>query len=75
MYQDPYDAVKAESVKGTRPAVFMFQPTSIRRLSAPQLLKQWEDDLKERVGFTAEISQMSGSATECCCPATDDCDV
>ena len=74
MNDDKYSPVKPEPIKGAMPTVFMFQPTAVRRLSTPEQLKQWEADLRDKVGFKAAFSHMAASATECCCPHTDDCD-
>jgi hypothetical protein len=62
--------------KEARPPVVMyFQPDSYKQFRTPDELKQWERMMREHVGFKADISNLSGTCTECSCGGnTDDCD-
>jgi len=58
-----------------RPVIFHFQPDEFRQMDTPEKIKQWEKLMKERVGFSAEFTNFSGTGTESCCQGTpDDCD-
>lgn len=57
------------------PVVMYFQPSDYRTFSTPDELKEWERMMREEVGFKADISNLSGTCTECSCGGnTDDCD-
>lgn len=57
------------------PVIFHFQPTDFRELSSPEELKRWESAMKERVGFKADFSNLSGTCCESVCSGNpDDCD-
>lgn len=57
------------------PVIFHFQPTDIRELSSPDELRKWEDAMKNRVGFKADYSNLSGTCCESVCGGEpDDCD-
>ena len=59
----------------TKPTIFHFQPTDYKIFSTPDELKEWERLMKEEVGFLADVSNLSGTCTECSCGGnTDDCD-
>lgn len=58
-----------------RPVIFNFQPTEYKELTTPKELKQWEDDMKEKVGIPVDHSNLAGT----CCESMsggrkDDCD-
>jgi len=57
-----------------RPVVFMFQPTHYE-IVPPERLKEWERDMRKRVGLPAELvaSMMAaGGETNSGCPNYDD---
>lgn len=57
------------------PVIFHFQPDDIRQLSSPDELKRWEENMKSKVGFSADISNLSGTCCESVCGGNpDDCD-
>lgn len=61
--------------QGIPPVVFHFQPKEFEILSTPEQLREWERLMKEEVGLTADISNLSGSCTEShCAGRSDDCD-
>ena len=65
----------AKSNQGAPPVVFAFQPESFTVLETPDEIKTWEKMMKERVGFKADISNLSGTCTECSSGgSSDDCD-
>ena len=64
-----------QSVKGKPPVILHFQPKDYRLFQTPAELKEWEKLMREEVGFRADISNLSGTCTECSCAgSTDDCD-
>jgi hypothetical protein len=57
------------------PVIFHFQPTDIKELSSPEELRRWEESMKSKVGFKAELSNLSGTCCESyCAGSADDCD-
>lgn len=61
--------------EGAPPIVFAFRPESYKVLEVPEEIKQWENLMKERVGLSADLTNLSGT----CCEsysggAKDDCD-
>ncbi|MBJ9897859.1 hypothetical protein [Burkholderia cenocepacia] len=66
----------SEEKAGAPPVVFHFQPKGYRVLTTPDELKEWERMMRENVGLTADISNISGSLTQSMCnqPDYDDCD-
>lgn len=66
---------KNKIVQGAPPVVFPFKTESYEILESPAEIKKWEKMLKERVGFKADISNLSGTCTESSSLGkTDDCD-
>lgn len=64
-----------EKRSGAPPIVFHFQAKEYDVLSTPEELQEWERLMKEEVGFSADISNLSGSCTECHSGGrSDDCD-
>ena len=60
---------------GVPPLVFSFRPESYRVMSSPEEVREWEKLMKERVGFSASLSNLSGTCTECSSGgSSDDCD-
>ena len=57
------------------PSVFMYQPTKFEVVTGDKL-KEWETNLRERVGMRGINFQLpeGGSCTACRCPDADDCD-
>lgn len=65
----------AKTVSGPPPIVFVFQQESYEILESPEDLKNWEKMMKERVGFKADLTNVSGTCTESRTGGTsDDCD-
>lgn len=61
--------------QGTPPVVFHFQPKGYTVLSSPEELKEWERLMKDEVGLTADISNLSGTCSESSSAGkSDDCD-
>jgi hypothetical protein len=59
-----------------QPVVLHFQPKDFKVFSTPEELKQWERMMKDEVGFKVDMSNLSGTCSECSCAgSTDDCDV
>lgn len=64
-----------KTVQGVPPLVFAFRPESYKIMESPKQIKEWETLLRERVGFSAEFANLSGTCCECCSGGrTDDCD-
>jgi hypothetical protein len=64
------------AIKGAPPVVFTAQPTSYTRLTKPEQLKQWEEDLRNFHGMKGKLGNMAGCGTESCsCGCSDDSDM
>ena len=62
-----------KSMQGRPPVVFHFQPKNFKVMETPEELKKWEKWMKDEVGLKSELSNLSGSCTECTCNG-DSCD-
>jgi hypothetical protein len=67
---------EGKKAKRPEPVVFMFQPTEFK-VAQPSQLADWEKLMQERVGIKGGrwAAGASYTATTCCCPCADDCDV
>lgn len=64
-----------KNIKGVPPLVFTFKPESYKVMESPDEIKEWEKLMKERVGFNADFSNLSGTCSECQSGGqSDDCD-
>lgn len=60
---------------GPPPIIFAFRPESYRVLESPDELKRWEELMKERVGLSADLTNLSGTCCESYSGGSkDDCD-
>ncbi len=75
-YRELNESEEAMTEKqGRPPVVFHFQPKSYQILESPEELKEWERLMREEVGLSADIANLSGTATESCSLGkTDDSD-
>ena len=66
---------KTKIVQGAPPVIFGFKPENYEVMESPAEIRKWEKLLKERVGFKADFSNLSGTCCECSSGGrTDDCD-
>ena len=61
--------------QGAPPVVFSFRPESYKVLESSDEIKEWERLMKERIGLSADLKNLSGT----CCESwsggvKDDCD-
>jgi hypothetical protein len=59
---------------GRPPVVLQTQPHAFIPIEGPEQLRQWEEDLRNFYGISADVSRMRGHACETCsCGCSDDC--
>ena len=61
--------------EGAPPIIFTFRPERYNVLESPEEIRQWEKLMKERVGLSAQLTNLSGTCSESYSGGSkDDCD-